>query len=418
MVRLIRMLAALAASCLVLSLGVVSVAAQDATPEGSPAGGAALPEGCSVVATDLINPRFIAFGEDGTLYITEAGNGGDEEISGIEEPAQLDATPATEDEGAAEEDADDEGAAEGEEGPPPTRGFSGQVSAVSPDGEQSVIAEGLPSYSEGVGPAGIVVVDGQVWITTGGAAVALGIEPLENEDSVLVIDPATGETTQLVELWSYEQENNPDGTDVNPNLYGLDIGADGQLYVADAGGNTVYRVDPATGEFALLGIVPSPSLPEGEAPAEDATPAAGEEEAGPPQPVPTGLHVGSDGNVYVVTLGAFIPGAAEVQIAQADGSFVLAAGGLSVGVGVTLGPDGALYVSQLASFTSETEPPGPGSVVRIGADGTAEPVVEVPYPHGITFDADGNLYVVANSTALGPPTGPGQVWRCDGIAAA
>ena len=38
--------------------------------------------------------------------------------------------------------------------------------------------------------------------------------------------------------------------------------------------------------------------------------------------VPTGLHVGADGNVYVATLGAFIPGAAQVLIAQADGSFV------------------------------------------------------------------------------------------------
>ena len=411
MVRFGRLLSALAASFMVLSLGVVAVAAQEGSP---PAGGPPMPEGCEVIATDLINPRFLAFGADGTIYITEAGNGGDEVIAppGEEEPPQVDATPAVLDEGAEEE----EGAAEGEEGPPPTRGFTGQVSAVSPDGAQSVVADGLPSY-DGVGPAGIVVVDGQIWISTGGAAVELGIEPLENENSILVIDPATGEATQIAELGSYEEANNPDGTDVNPNLYGLDIGADGQLYVADAGGNTVYRVDPATGEFALLGIVPGPVLPEEEAPAEDATPTGEEEGAGPPQPVPTGLHVGADGNVYVVTLGAFIPGGATVQIAQADGTFVEAAAGLSTGIGVALGPDGALYVSQLA--TGSEAGPEPGNVVRIGADGTPEVVVDgIPFPHGIEFDADGNLYVVAYSTAFGPPLGPGQVWRCDGIAAA
>ena len=45
----------------------------------------------------------------------------------------------------------------------------------------------------------------------------------------------------------------------------------------------------------------------------------------------------------------------------------------------------------LASFTSPDEPPGPGSVVRIEADGTITPVLEgIPFPHGITFDDAGN----------------------------
>ena len=76
-------------------------------------------------------------------------------------------------------------------------------------------------------------------------------------------------------------------------------------------------------------------------------------------------------------------------------------------------------MSQLATFTSETEPPGPGNVVRIGPDGTAEIVVDgIPFAHGIAFDDAGNLYVVAYSTSFGPPLGPGQVWRCDGVAPA
>jgi sugar lactone lactonase YvrE len=402
-----RLLVALAICIGGLTASVTGVIAQEATPaDGTPVGGeVTLPAGCTVVADGLINPRFVAIATDGTLYITEAGNGGDE---------TLEAGP----EGEAEEG-----------GPPLTRGTGGQVTMVSPDGTQSVVADGLPSYSEGVGPTGIVLGDGVIWITTGGAAVAVGIEPLENENSVLQIDVATGEVTQVAELGSYEAENNPDGTDVNPNLYGMDLGADGQLYVNDAGGNTVYRVDPTTGEFTLLGIVPSsvPSgaegaeaTPEEEAPqVEDASPVADEEPQGPPQPVPTGLHVGADGNVYVVTLGAFAPGAAEVLIAQADGTFTQAAGGLTVGIGVALGPDGSVYVSQLASFAGEQ--PGPGNVVRIGADGAIETVVEgIPFAHGIAFDDAGNLYVVANSTAFGPPPAEpnGQVWRCDGVAPA
>lgn len=384
-------------------VGLTGVAAQEATPE-------ALPTGCSVVADGLINPRYIAIANDGTLYVTEAGNGGDEVLSTPEaedeEAPQLEATP---------EDGDAAAAAGAEEEGPQlgTRGNTGRVTAVSPDGDQSVVADGLPSYQEGVGPAGIVLGAGVIWISVGGAAVSIGIEPLENENSILQIDVATGEVTQIAELGSYEEANNPDGTDVNPNLYGMDIGAEGALYVNDAGGNTVYRVDPTTGEFTLLGVVPSPTLPGGEA-----SPTADEEQGEPLQPVPTGLFVGADGNVYVVTLGALTPGAAALLIAQADGSFVEVATGLTTGIGVTLGPDGALYVSQLASFAGEQ--PGPGNVVRIGADGTAETVVDgIPFPHGIAFDAAGNLYVVANSTVFGPPPSEpnGQVWRCDGVAA-
>ncbi|MDQ4099073.1 MAG: ScyD/ScyE family protein [Chloroflexota bacterium] len=408
MLHSVRMLRAALISLGLISTGVVVGEAQEASPEAGP------PEGCTVVAEGLINPRYVALGDDGTLYITEAGNGGDEDLTPPGEEAtpedapQLEATPA---------EADAGGTPEGPQ--VGTRGDTGQITAVSPDGEQSVVADGLPSYSEGVGPAGIVVGDGELLVATGGSAVVTGIDPLENENSILRIDIETGEVTQVAELGSYEVENNPDGDEVHPNLYGMDIGADGLLYVADAGGNTVYSVDPATGEFDLVGVVPGPALPEAEEAAADATPIADEELGGPPESVPTGLHVGEDGNVYVITLGAFVPGAAEVLIVQADGTFVNAATGLSVGVGVALGPDGALYASQLASFTSETEPPGPGNVVRIGEDGSIEPVVEgVPFPHGITFDEEGNLYVVANSTVFGPPPSEpnGEVWRCDGVA--
>lgn len=386
--------------------GGAIVAAQDATPVG---GSETLPNGCVVVADGLINPRYVAIGGDGTLYVTEAGSGGDEVLtpSQAEEAEEVVGTPEAA-----------EATPAGEEGPPVTRGDTGQVTAILPDGTQTIVAEGFTSYSIGSGPSGIALGDGVIWISVGGGAVEAGVEALPGENSIIQLDLATGDVSLVAELGTFEEENNPDGTDVNPNLYGMDLGADGQLYVNDAGGNAVYRVDPATGEFSLVGVVPGPELPDQGTPEADATPIADEELGGAIQPVPTGLHVGDDGNVYTVTLGAFAPGASQVLIVQADGSFEVAASGLTVGIGVTLGPDGALYVSQLATFAGEQ--PGPGNVVRIGADGTVETVVEdVPFAHGITFDAAGNLYVVANSTVFGPPPAEpnGQVLRCDGIAA-
>jgi sugar lactone lactonase YvrE len=87
-------------------------------------------------------------------------------------------------------------------------------------------------------------------------------------------------------------------------------------------------------------------------------------------------------------------------------------------VAITIGPDGLVYASQLFSFTEGATEPGPGSVVRITADGVIEPVVEnVMMPHGTAFDAEGNLYVAINSLVSGPGFAGGQVIRIDGVAA-
>ncbi|MEA2513953.1 MAG: SMP-30/Gluconolactonase/LRE-like region, partial [Thermomicrobiales bacterium] len=62
-----------------------------------------------------------------------------------------------------------------------------------------------------------------------------------------------------------------------------------------------------------------------------------------------------------------------------------------------------------------SEPPAPGSVVRILADGTQETVVDgLMLPNGIDFDAEGNLYVVAGAVGFGAPAG--MVLRFDGVA--
>jgi sugar lactone lactonase YvrE len=352
-----------------------------------------------VIATGLLNPRQLDVASDGTIYVTEAGIGGDEEITGIEEVEEEEAllpSPVP--------------SPVGEPPPPATRGTTGQVTAIAPDGTQSVVASGLPSYSDGVGPAGVVAVDGTIYVAIGGSYGILGLEPLENEGFVVSIDTATGAVTPLADVGAFEIDNNPDGTDVNPNLYGMDIGADGQLYVADAGGNTVFRVDPATGDFALLGIVPNRTATGEQVPV--ATPVASPEAgAGGVQAVPTAVFTGADGNIYVGLLGSFVPGAGAVTVAQADGTFRDVAVLRTTVVGTALGPDGLLYASEI-SLNFAAEPPAPGDVVRFEADGTVTPVLGgVVAPNGINFDQAGNLLVITNSVAFGPEP-DGQVLRC------
>src|SRR5690606_26099917 len=124
-------------------------------------------------------------------------------------------------------------------------------SALAPDGTLSVVASGLASYSDGVGPVGVEVGAGEVYFAIGGMGVGMGMDPLPEENTVNRLVLETGEVEVIAFLGGYEVENNPDGTDVNPNLYEIATRADGRLLVADPGGNTLYTVDPATGAFEL-----------------------------------------------------------------------------------------------------------------------------------------------------------------------
>jgi hypothetical protein len=376
-----------------------AVLAQDASPVAAAAPG--LPEGAIVVADGLVNPRFIVISDEGTLYVTENGSGGDEVVT--PPVGQAGATPVAA-----------EGTPAASEAPPEqavTRGPTGQITQVTSDGTQSVLVSGLLSYSVGVGPVGLALGTGELFFDIGGAAVGAGFEPLPAENTVNRVNLETGEVTLIASLGEYEVENNPDGTDVNPNLYEIALNVDGQLLVNDAGGNAVYRVDPASGQFELVAVIP----PAGQLPGGEGLTGADAER----QPVPTALALGEGGSAFIGLLSEGWPqGAPSVLSLAADGSLGAVASGLAMLVGLTTGPDGHLYGSQLFGAPDASGMPGPGSVVRIYGDGTVEPVLEnLPTPHGTAFDVAGNMYIAINSLAMGPGSPAGQVIRVDGVAA-
>jgi hypothetical protein len=357
------------------------VTAQEASPVAG--GGPALPTppaNCVVVADGLWAPRFVAVGDDGSVYVTEVGVGGGEALN-LDEPGagtneetaspvpQTEATPATE---------DDAGV------PPATRGYTGQVTKIAPDGTQSVLVSDLPSYSDGVGPAGIVFADGMLYVAVGGAGDGAGIQPLPEENTIYQIDPTTGDKSIIAQLGPYEVANNPDGTDVNPNLYDLTYVGD-KLYVNDAGGNAIYEVDPTSGEFSLFAVVPGLA---------QLTGASAENDR---QPVPTGITPAPGGGLFISLLSEEWPAdAPSILHLSMDGTFSEAAAGLVAVVDVNVGSDGAIYATQLTTdFTSDA---APGNVVVIDETGSAIPVVEgLVLPHGTAWGADGSLYVTTVS---------------------
>jgi len=358
--------------------------AQEATPATEEQGGVPpLPDGAVVVAQGLWNPGDIAFGADGTLYVAEQGVSVTPE--GDAAPATPAATPVSD---------------------VPQAGLQilvwPQITQVAPDGTVSVLT------SE-IGGVGIGVYDSTVYVSIGGSSVGGGLTPLPEENTVWAVDATTGAATQIAALGTYEVENNPDGTDVNPNLYGLAVDANGLVYVADAGGNTIYTIDPATGEFSLFAVVPNLTDLTG------ATPTAEEEavQPGPRQPVPTAIVIDEGGYINAVLLGEAWSGPSIIAFAP-DGTYTTGISGLSMIVNAALGPDGLLYVSQL---TSDIATMAPGSIQRITADGTVETVIDgLLFPHGIAFDAEGNLFVTTNSIISGPDAPLGLLLRFDGIA--
>lgn len=369
-----RQMLAVTAASTVAALGPVSFgqAFQDASPaaEDESGGMPPLPEGATIVAEGLWNPGDLAFGPDGTLYIAETGVAGNPPEAGS-------ATPGT-------------------QGPAPL--VPPQVSQVLPDGTVSVL-------TTEVGGVGIAVFDGEVYVANGGSSVSMGLDPLPGENSINAVNIETGEVRFIAELGAYEAEFNPDGTDVNPNLYGLDITPEGVIYVADAGGNAIYQVD-TNGFTTLFAIVPDLTVLTGAEP---------DPEMGVRQPVPTSVVIDDGGFINVGLLGESWDGPSLLAYAP-DATYTEGVSGIPLLVSMTLGPDGLMYAASLtADFSGEM--PAPGNVFRINADGVVEPVVEgLLFPHGIAFDEVGNLFVTVNSIISGPDAALGQVLRFDGIA--
>jgi len=338
----------------------------------------------------LANPRF-AVVSDGIVYVTLSGSAGDQPIYASPEPG----TPA---------------AAE----PSSMYGDSGSVIAINADGTVSTVAVGLPSFTFGtevVGAAGIDVANGIIYVATGGAGPATGNVPaVAGRAALWSIDIVSGEMNIVADLESHEKEANPDPYHIDSDPYGLVVGTDGMVYVADAGGNDILKIDPSTGEVSTLAVIPG-------LPGQMENPDRGG--AMEIDAVPTGLALAPDGGLYVSLLsgGPFFPETAALMHVAMDGTVSTVASGLTMLGDVTVAPDGSVYVVSMSDNFIDPAGPAPGSIVKINEDGSNSPVIGgLPFPGSIAFDADGNGYITAMvSLPAGTPPG-GMVLKCEASA--
>jgi sugar lactone lactonase YvrE len=178
------------------------------------------------------------------------------------------------------------------------------------------------------------------------------------------------------------------------------------LWVADAGGNDLLTVDPATGEVTVVAVfdgIPGP------------LPNPNRDNAMESDPVPTGVAFGDDGTVYVSLLGGFpfVPGSTKVVTVDADGNVEDYATGLTMLTDLRMGPDGNLYAVSFGQFTEQGPIPNAGAIVRI-MEGDASEVVlsDLSFPTSIDFNSAGDAYITING--VGAP-GSGEVVMVAGL---
>lgn len=332
----------------------------------------------TVVMSGLENPRRLAFGPDGGLYVAEAGRGG--------------TTPTM--------------IAIG--GVPQFFGTTGAVSRLQ-GGVQQRVLTGLPSLARtgGMNAGGLNNIafgsGGELYgvfsLATGVVAQRDALGSAAASLGQLVRLPlAGGSVLNLADLATYEATSNPDGRGLNSNPFGLLVTPGGGFVVADAGGNDILGVT-AGGTISTLAVLPARPTPL---------------PFGPPliESVPTAVALGPDGAYYIGELtGAPYPrGFANVyRFDPLTRDLAVAVSGFTNIVDLTFGPDGSLYVLQISrdGLASPTGPV-PGALLRVDPRTGARTTIlseGLDFPTGVAVGPDGSIYV----SNFGTSPGGGQV---------
>jgi sugar lactone lactonase YvrE len=337
----------------------------------TPAGGQAAVE---TVATGLDNPRGLAFGPDGHLYVAEAGRGGDG-------PCFV-----------------------GPEGPS-CFGLSGAVTRIKLDrGEQARVLTGLPSFAvEGEGSAAIGPMDIAFFGSSRFVTFGLGADPALRDQVPALADMARVVRAQFMQnawqdvadIGDYEAtvDPNADGPDSNPN--GLIASGAGQV-LADSGGNSLLAVD-RRGRISTIATFPNRIVPG---------------PGGMPfsmDAVPTSVVVGPDGAYYVSQLTGFpfpVGGANIYRVVPGQAPQVWASGFTNV-VDLAFAGNGDLLVVEIAT-NGILSGDFAGALKRVATDGTVSTVMGAPLfaPYGIAVQGE-HAYV----SNCGVCAGGGEVLR-------
>lgn len=336
----------------------------------------------TTVASGLDNPRDLAFGPDGALYLAEAGHGGPNCIPG--------GNPG---------------------GGDLCVGATSRISRIDPTtGTRTTFAEGFASGADAHGMAATGL-DGISWvgntlygIITGAPQQFVGA-PLPGP----VLDVAKRQLGQLVKVtgpgvwstvagvgrfdydWAAAHKSLVPDQFPDANPYAV-LALPNETWVVDAASNTLDRVG-ADGSIQVVAFFPNP-------PVSDA--------------VPTCIDRGPDGALYIgqLTGAGNAPGTASIWRWTASTGLQQWATGLTAVTGCGFGKDGNFYAVEFSKLGLVNAAPGTGALVRVTA-GSSTPITVVDdlnFPGGFAAGADGSLYF-SNWSIAPASTGLGAVER-------
>jgi len=369
--RLVLCVSLLAALTALAATAQARVAADNGTKHPQPGT-------IQVFATGFNNPRGLEWGPDGNLYVAEGGLGGSDSTVGQCTQVVPPVGPYT---GSTND---------------PVNG--GRISMVTPGGVRTTLASGLPSSMTTAqtgnlasGVADIAFIGNQMYALLSGAGCSHGVASVPN--GVLRVAP-DGSWTMIANLSEFIQNNpvrNPPTEDFEP---------DGTFYSMVSVGGSLYVDEPNHGEIDQVTTSGSISR------LVDVSASQG-------HVVPTALA--HHGVFYVGNLGTFDPGdeAGDEHVFQVNpnGRLRIETSGLEKVLGLAFvgGKEYALEMSVHAGGPV----PGTGALVRVRAGRVVETLASgMTFPTGLTVGPDGAFYV--SNQGFGFPAGQGQVLRITG----
>ncbi len=334
----------------------------------------------TVFATGLNNPRGLAFGPGGNLYVAEAGLGGTNSTVG--QCTQV-VPPVG----------------------PYTGGLTASISKISPAGVRTTVIDHLPSAqtspalgSDKEGVAAVAFIDNTLYalLVGGGCSHANAKVP----NGIYRVDRDEGTWTLVANLSQFIRTHpitNPDVDDFEPDgdWYGM-VATHDVLYATEANHQEVDRI---TRDGQVSRVVDLSTL---------FVPPPGWQGA-------TGITY--HGNFYVSTLGTFPirPGTEHILKLTPSGNVKVAVSGLTAVLGVAFDARGRLFALETITTAGFPGPQavGTGKVVCIGDNGNLTTVASgLTFPTAMTFGPDGALYV--SNLGFGVPTaGAGQILRIE-----